>query len=272
MIRLYIVFFLISSYCYSQNPWQQQKGEILISPYFGNYNTNQFRNSNGDKSEFGNNGMYKNYNPKIYFSIPLNDYKLNLFGNIPYFISKYDDDSVSQKSTEFGDIELGLRMHLKKINNHYLMASASVYIPAYQNKTQPFVGYNLYSTEVKIHYAGNFTWLDVNKNFHKIEAGIRYFFPSLPIQYKLYASQGYRVFPKIIVLGELDLLLSRSDNKSFSVNNVQFASNFDMIKTSINIGYDFTNSISIYGGLFHDVFNRNISVGKGFQVFGIIKL
>ena len=72
------------------NPWQQAKGEILLSPYLSYYQATAFRDDSGVKKDFENNGKFSNLNPRLYFSLPLLSDRLNVFGSIPYFANKFD--------------------------------------------------------------------------------------------------------------------------------------------------------------------------------------
>lgn len=270
------LYFLMLCTCFlasAQNPWQEQKGELLLVPSLNHYLSNTYSDSNRIKSRFDNNGLYQNYTPKLYFSYGVKDYKTNIFGNIPFVISQYADDFSTQKNNDFGDVELGIRRHLLKTkNDYYLMGSLSMYIPAYNNDNQPYVGYDKFGLEAKVYWAGNFKWLDVNKNFHKVELSVRYFFPSNPIQFKLYASQGYRFAKKMVVLGEIEFFISESSEAIFTNENIQLNSNFGIIKPTLNLGYEFNPKCSVYVGYFKDIWNQNTSVGYGFQTFAVFRL
>lgn len=257
----------------AQNPWQQAKGEVLISPYISTYFTNSLRDVNGNKRVFGNDGSYQQINPKVYFSLALDDYKLNLFGNIPFISNQYEDNLVNQQNNEFSDVEIGIRKHLKKIGEyHYLMASASAYLPLYSNNIEPFTGLGVFGLELKLHLGGNFKFLNPNKNFHKVEFGIRKFLPNIATQYRLYLSQGYKLNKNWIVFGEVDTMVSKSNNREFSEQNAQFVTDFDLGKLSLSVGYEVNENLSFFLGGFRDVWNRNLSIGRGFQVFSILKL
>lgn len=256
----------------AQNPWQQGKGEALLSPYFSHYRATSFRNRSAEKIDFEENGQFTNYNPRMYFSLPVKDYRINLFGSLPYFFNQYQDDSKNQENSDFGDIELGLRFHITQFKNHYLTASVTTFIPAYTNNRLPFAGFDRFGLEGRIHLMGNSPWMGETNNFQKVELGYRYFFPSDPGQIRVLASQGYRVTPKVVLLGELEGLFSFSDDSEFFENNLQQVSDFTMIKASINLGYEFTPKFSLYGGVFHDLLNRNSGIGSGFQVFSVIRI
>ena len=182
------------------------------------YKATSFRDSNGEKTNFGNDGKYTNCNPRLYFSFGLNSDKLNLFGSIPYFFNTYEDNNSNNSNSDFGEIELGLRFNLKKYNDNYLMGAVIAYLPAYQNNKIPFAGYERYGIEPRLIYAGTSHALGNYNNFHKVELGLRYFLPDNPLQLRLYASEGYEILPKIILLGELDVILSTSSNSDFFEN------------------------------------------------------
>ncbi|NJB83018.1 hypothetical protein [Wenyingzhuangia aestuarii] len=270
-----ILFFLFlnACVCYSQNPWLQGQGEVLLSPSVTHYYTDTKRDQNGTKSDFSNNGFYENYVYKLYFSAPLISNKLSLIGNIPYVRSTYADDSTFDENNELGDVELGVKMHLKKTGEfHYLMASLMTTIPLYNNDVGPFVGFDRFGTELKINISGNSKWMGVNDNFHQLEFGVKAFYPGGPYQFKLYGSQGYRITNKVIVLGDVDVFLSRGDDFTVSQQNIQITPDFDIVKTTLSLGYEFSPKFSLYAGGFADVWNRNVAIGRGWQVFSVIKL
>ncbi|MCH7398154.1 hypothetical protein MM236_09150 [Belliella sp. DSM 107340] len=268
---LIFFFVVLSSTSFAQNPWQQDKGEFLLSPYLSHYSAAAFRNRDGDKIDFENQGKFVNYNPRIYFSLPLNGYKVNLFGSLPWFFNQYEDTNLRQQNRDLGDIELGARFHLGKVNMHYLMASVTTFIPAYNNNQLPYTGFGRFGVEGRLILSGNSPWIGESNNFHKIELGYRYFFPSDPGQIRLFSSKGIRIIDKFVLLGEIDAIFSFSNDSDFFENNLQLVSDFSVIKATANIGYEFTPKFSLYGGLFHDVLNRNSGIGSGFQIFSVIR-
>ncbi|MFT4855717.1 MAG: hypothetical protein ACI9UV_000511 [Algoriphagus sp.] len=270
-ILSFLLFFQIGA-GFSQNPWQQGKGEILLSPYLSHYSASAFRNRSGEKIDFDQNGQFSNYNPRMYFSLPLKDYKINLFGSLPYFFNQNKDNTADQKNSDFGDIKIGLRFHLKQLGDHYLMASVATFIPAYDNNQLPYAGFDRFGLEGRLILSGNSPWEGKSNNFHKLELGYRYFFPSDPGQIRVFASQGVYFFKKAVILGELDGIFSFSNDSDFFENNLQLVSDFRMVKASINLGYEFTPKFSLYSGVFHDILNRNSGIGSGFQVFTVIRI
>ncbi len=254
------------------NPWQQAKGEILISPFVSHYVADSYRNAQGTKIDFADNGRYSNYNPRVFIAAPLFSERVNLIASIPYFFNKYETDSGMDTNADFGDIELGLRFHLSKLKNNYLLGSVIGYLPAYQNSRPPFAGYDLFALETRLALVGSLPFLGDYTNFHKVELGFRYFFPNDPAQIRFLLSEGYRITKSVVVLGELEGMFSFSQNEEFFNTNLQAVADYHMIKASLNLGYEFTPDFALYGGLFHDVYNRNAAIGRGFQLFSVIKI
>ncbi|MBW3470103.1 hypothetical protein [Arthrospiribacter ruber] len=258
--------------CLAQNPWQQDSGEYLISPFVSHYRATSFRNREGERVAFNDDGIFYNYNPRVFFSLPLKGYKVNLFGSIPIFSNRFEDNNRSQSNIDLGDIELGARFHLKALKNHYLMGAVTGFIPAYNNNRLPYAGYGRYGLEARAILGGNSPWLGESNNFHRVELGLRQFFLAGPTQVRIYASQGLRVGGNFVFLGELDGIFSFSDESEFIENNLQLVADFNMVKAAINLGYEFTPNFSIYAGVFQDIHNRNSGIGSGFQLFSIIKI
>jgi hypothetical protein len=271
--KIFPLFLLLFSILgFSQNPWLQGKGETLISPSVSHYFTDSQRDKNNIKSDFTNNGFYENYVYRIYFSTSLIGNKLNLVGNLPFVSSTYKDNFTNNINNELGDAEIGAKLHLKKVGEfHYLIGSVTAIIPLYKNNTEPFIAFSKFGAELKINLSGNSKWMGVNDNFHQIEFAVRNFFGG-PFQYRLYGSQGYRITKKITLLADVDVLVSNGNNSALSQNNIQVITDFDFIKSSLSIGYQFSPKFELFAGGFRDLYNRNISIGRGWQVFGIIKL
>ena len=93
-----------------------------------------------------------------------------------------------------------------------------------------------------------------------------------PCQFKLYGSQAYRLTDKFLVMGDVEVLLSRGNDFTVSQENIRITPDFDILKTTLNFGYEFSPNFALYAGGFSDLWNRNISVGKGWQIFSVIKL
>jgi len=275
--KVFIVFVFLTAYsCYSQNPWLQGEGEVLLSPSITHYYTD--RSSDGDRkeSDFSNNGFYENYVYKLYFAAPIIGNKLTFIGNIPFIQSQYSDDFGTAVNNELGDVELGVKMHLKNLGaRHYLMAAFTTIIPLYNNDTEPFVGFDRFGTEFKVNISGSFRWMGDENNFHQLELGTKIFYSEGPYQFKLYGSQGYRITKKITVLGEVDMVFSRGsklEEVNISQQSVQINTQFDIVKTTLSLGYTFTPKFSLYGGVFQDIWNKNVSIGNGWQIFSVINL
>lgn len=269
-----LTFFLVhfSFLCLAQNPWLQGKGKILLSPSISHYFTDSQRDKNNIKSNFTNDGFYENYVYRMYFATSLIPNKLNLIGNIPFVASTYKDNFTDNINNELGDVELGVRFHLKNIGkNHYLIGVFNTIIPFYNNNQEPFIAFGKFGTEIKINISGNSKWMGINDNFHQLEFGVRKFFGG-PLQYRIYGSQGYRITKKTTILGEIDTLISNGSETTLSQKNIQIITDFDFLKASLNIGYKFSPKLELFAGGFRDLYNRNISIGLGWQVFGIIKL
>ncbi|WP_147677349.1 hypothetical protein [Algibacter pacificus] len=259
--------------CYAQNPWLQGQGDVLLSPSITHYYTDTTRDESGEKSDFSNNGYYKNNVYKLYFATAIIGNKLSLIVNIPYVESTYGADNTLNENNQLGDVELGVKMHLKKIGEfHYLMGTVNTIIPMYNNDNGPFVGFDKFGTELKINLSGNSKWMGVNDNYHQLELGVKKFFSGGPYQFKLYGSQAYRITHKFLVMGDMEVLLSRGDDFSVSQENIQITPDFDILKTTLNLGYEFSPKFALYAGGFKDLWNRNVSIGKGWQIFSVIKL
>lgn len=268
-----LIIFLSTCMCYAQNSWLPARGETILSPSVTHYYTNTNADEGGNKSDFNNNGYYKNYVYKLYFATPIIANKLTLEGNVPYVQGTYEDDFGLQQNSEFGDLELALKMHLKNIgDHHYLIGVFNTVTPMYNKNNEPAVGFDRFGMELKLNLSGNFKWLDINKNFHQIELGVKKFFAGGPYQIKLYASQGYRITNKFIALADLTMFSSRGESFSTSQGDVQLLTDFDMVKTSLSFGYEFSPRFALYAGGFTDVWNRNVAVGRGWQIFSVIKL
>lgn len=256
----------------SFNPWQQNKGEVLLVPFVSHYRADSFRDSNGNRQAFTNNGEFTNYNPRLYFSTSLKQTKLNLFGSLPFFTNKFSDDLTTDTNTDFGDLELGIRFNLANWGENYLMGAVIGYLPAYSNNSDPVAGFQLFGVEPRLILAGTSKLIGEYNNFYKAEFGVRYFVPSDPLQFRILLSQGYNLTNKLIALGELDAMFSYSNDADFFENNLQLVADFKMVKATFNLGYKFSKNFELFGGVFHDVFNRNIAIGSGFQAFAVIRL
>jgi len=272
--KLVLLFICLNAYvCNAQNPWLQAKGDVLLSPSITHYYTDTTRDESGEKTDFSNNGYYKNNVYKLYFATSIISNRLSFIGNIPYVESTYSDNNNLNENNELGDVELGLKMHLKKIGEfHYLMGGINTIIPMYNNDNEPFVGFDKFGTEIKINLSGNSKWMGVNDNYHQLELGAKKFFSGGPFQFKLYGSQAYRITHNFLVMGDLEILLSRGDDFTVSQENIQITPDFDIIKTTLNLGYEFSPKFALYAGGFSDLWNRNVSVGRGWQIFSVIKL
>mgnify|MGYP000350066944 CR=1 FL=1 len=254
------------------NPWQQASGEVLLSPYVSSYTATSYRTDRGERVSFADNGKYSNYNPRLFIAAPLFGEHVNVVASVPYFSAQFEDENSTSSNADFGDIEVGLKFHIAKLKNNYLMASITSYFPAYTNTSTPFVGYDLFALESRLIFSGTSTWLGEYNNFHKIEVGLRYFFPEDPIQFRFLLSEGYDITPKVKVLGEVEGMFSNSGREAFFENNLQAVADFSVVKASFNLGYEFSDTFSWYVGVFHDVYNNNAAIGYGFQTFAVLRL
>lgn len=254
----------------AQNPWQQDTGEYLFSPYVSYYTTDELRTSDGDRVAFNNNGSFTSVNYRLYFSMPIRNYKWNFFGTVPYFQNTYEENAFTNTNNDWGDLELGIRAHLAEFETHYLMAAVIGYAPIYTNDTEPYTGFEKWGVEPRLIYAGYAPWLRWS-NFHRLELGVRQFF-SDPTQIRVYASHGIDITKRLFILNEIDAMFSFSNLSDFDQQNLRVVTDFQFAKAVMSLGVRINPKWQMYGGLFHDFYNRNVAIGKGAQFALVFEL
>lgn len=264
-LNLIFLFIIVANLSHAQHSgWLVPKDHVRLITYYGRYNSDSFRDADGRKSDFADDGKFSSDYFKISGEYGLSDY-INLYAFLPFIYNSKTSTVENNYQFALGDAELGMNANLKEWERTYLMGSLNLGIPLYSKNTIPSIGLGEYSAGASLQYCGSID--NAYKFFFSIQQGVRLYFDGT-VWWNNFASLGYNLTKRHTFIGEI------SGTKSFGNGTFDASPNAnrtDFFYEKIGLGYYFraTDHIQIGGTIWRDIINRDSSVGKGFSAIAI---
>ncbi len=275
LVYLTLIIWLMTPVTVLASGWPIPKKKAQFIPSYYHYGATAFKDKNGSRSDFGNNGRFSSSTFKLGFEYGFSN-RLGFVSNIPIALNRYKDNSNTVRNSGFSDLEFGLKYNFfsDSAKRNFLTAQFMLIQPAYTNNIskQPYLGYAKTAIEGRIMYAGS-----SKKSyhlFHNTEIGYRRISsPQLNVeQWQLLSTLGIYLSKKDIITGDISGTFSKGSIGSFSATNPLQNTDFDFVKLTTQYGRQLTKNCWLYGGVFADVYNKNTGIGKGFMFFTVINL
>ncbi|WP_343522291.1 hypothetical protein [Pedobacter sp.] len=262
-----IPFFMVQHAIASGFP--MRKGKALLAPYLSYFVANQYRDLNGQKYSYANDGKYSSFTTQLYLEYGITDH-LDLVAKLPLTSAQFKDNIQRNRNTALSDVEIGLKYNLLEFNQkkYFLSAQALAAIPLYSKNGNPSTGYGQFGSELKLLFSGS-----TAAAYFNVEAGYRQYFGNTfgnVGQLSYIATSGLHLGKNNQLMGEINGISSLRSNQ-FNPENPASNTEFTFIKANISFGQRITGENWIFAGLFHDIFNRNSGIGQGLTVTGIIR-
>ncbi len=176
----------------------------------------------------------------------------------------------------FGDAKLGLSYFFTDFDaiNHVSL-TGSLIIPLYTNRPSPYpvLGYQSFGTEVKLGFSGSATG-GFRNPYYDMEFGVRQYFDSDgPTQLFANITGGVPLDDDWKISGTISGVNSLSTSTTVVTpgKGYNFTKNFEYVRSAFNIGRVINENVSIWGGLYADIWGSNCARGSGVSVSAVIK-
>lgn len=275
---LFSVLWVISAvagYASPKSAWPLPKRKFLLVPGVYYYRATSYWSPDRSVQAFGNDGRFTSVNIRLYGEYGLSD-RLTLVGTLPFVANTYQSRPLSTANQGLTDAELGLRYNLLNVQNRrYLSMQAAGILPLYRNSGQtPFLGFASAGLEARLLYAGNLRIGSRNAYFNT-EVGYRHYVSvgSYPVrQVPLLATLGWYVSDKDVLTGELSGLIASSNRfRELNPVNPTVNTDFRFVKANLSYGRRVSERTWLYAGVYHDLYGKNVGIGRGFSVTSIIR-
>ena len=249
-------------------------GRWQLTPGYNFYLARGYWDKNGNYNAYSNGSFMSHY---IGFSGGYGlSRRLDFLFNLPFEV-QLDNNTTGKGSylaAGLGDAKLGLSYFFTDFDalNHVSL-TGSLIIPLYANMASPYpvLGYQSFGGEVKLGFSGSATG-GFRNPYYDMEFGVRQYFDSDgPTQLFANITGGVPLDDDWKISGTLAGVNSLSTTTSSAQTNYNFTKNFDYIRASFNLGRVINENVSIWGGLYADVFGSNIARGSGVSLSGVIK-
>ncbi|WP_316801243.1 hypothetical protein [Pedobacter frigidisoli] len=246
------------------------KRKTLLSPYLSYFKAVAYRDADGNKFDYGNNGKYTSLTAQLYLEHGITD-RLDLVAKIPLNAARFANDYQSNTNTTLTDLEVGLKYNFVRFNKnqYYLSGQALASVPLYGTNKNPVAGYGQFGTELKLMFSGNAS----ERTYFNVEAGYRQYLGNKVGnvgQFTYLATSGLKIGKNNQLTGEFSGVSSYKSNL-FDPQNLASNTAFTYVKATLGVGQRITGDNWIFAGVFHDVFNRNSGIGEGGMLTGIIR-
>lgn len=251
---------------YAQNSgWLVPQKKVKLMTYYGRYHANAYKDSDGNASDYANEGKFTSDYFKIAAEYGLSN-NLNLYASLPLVYNAQTSSLARSHTFAPGDSELGLSANLKKWTRTYLMGSVNVGMPLYSKKSIPGIGLGEFSAATSLKYCGSID--HAYAFFFAIEQGLRLYFDGT-LWWSNAFQLGYNITKKHALVAEISGMKS-FDNGLFDASPNANRSAFFYEKAALGYYYKATDKIQVGGTVWGDFMNRNSSVGKGFSAIAIV--
>lgn len=249
-------------------------GRWMLTPGYNFYLSKGYWNSNGNYNSHANGSFMSHYfgfsggyglsrRVDFLFSVP---FALQIDNNT-------NNDNKTYIAAGLGDTKLGLSYFFTDIDAvTHVSLTSSLIIPLYSNKVSPYpvLGYQSFGGELKLGFSGSATG-GFRNPYYDMEFGVRQYFDSEgPTQLFANITGGVPIDDYWKIGGTISGVNSLSSNKVTS-SNYNFTKNFEQVRVQFNVGRIINENVSIWGGLFGDIWGNNIARGSGISLTGVIK-
>ena len=272
-----ITLLLVATVAFVQISWAGFPigfGRWMLTPGYNFYLSRGYWDKNGNYNSYSNGSFMSHY---LGFSGGYGlSRKLDFLFTLP-FEAQIDNNSGGKGTylaAGLGDAKVGLSYFFTDFDaSNHVCLTGSLIFPLYANRASPYpvLGYQSVGGELKLGFSGSATGSFRNP-YYDMEFGVRQYFDSDgPTQLFANITGGVPMDDNWKISGTLSGVNSLSTTTSSAQTNYNFTKNFDYVRAAFNLGRVVNENVSIWGGLYADVFGSNIARGSGVSLSAVIK-
>jgi protein XagA len=273
--RLLLLIILIK--CWVAEPafagaWTRGKGGWYHQVSGNYYKADENFDDDGNRQDFAGNGEFKDRNISYYMEYGICD-DLTAIGSWPYKWLEYEDDTVTNKTDGFSDLELALKYRLFSTDNGVCSMQGLVKIPeAYDKNDAAPLGNGQYDYEFRLLY-GQSLYPHIPGYFNT-EVGFRYRTeePANELKYLLEFGVDFTkiIYGRMKLDGTLGLgHVNDSANVS---DNPTITNDYDLGKLDVALGWKMLPEWSAELGYRPDIYGKNTAAGANWSLTVICQI
>jgi protein XagA len=214
--------------------WTAKKGSMYNKVSGNFFISNENFDSDGDRVSSPN--EFTDLNLTYYAEYGWKD-NITVFGSIPYKRVEQDPDDPalsSESTTEFGDVDIGLRYKFSDSKKGVMSVQGLVKIPEFYDEDERVpVGNGQYDVEVRFLYGKS---LYPRPMYYGLEFGYRFRTEDPSDEWKFLAEYGFNPNDKWALRAKLDVSISAKNGSGFNPNNPTLTNEFDLTRLELTVG------------------------------------
>jgi hypothetical protein len=245
--------------------WTMQKGKLYDRIALNYYSADDEFNKNGDRTDFVNNGSFRDVNVNNYIEYGLLD-NLTLINSVYYKVIKKKDDDREQKTWGIGDIDLGAKTQVMKLAGGILSTQALIKIPwTYDSDDDLPLGNGQVDFELRLLY-GRSLYPHI-PGYCNFELGYRWRLqdPSDEVRYLIEFGMDFtrQLYGRI----KLDGIYSMDNGGHFDTSgNPTATNNFDLGKLDMTLGYKLSKEWGLEIGCTPEIYGKDTAAGATYTL------
>ena len=245
--------------------WGMQKGKLYERLSFNYYYADQNFDKGGDRVGFEADGYFRDIHMSNYLEYGLMD-NLTIINSVYYKNIRKRDDTIEQKTSGIGDIDLGAKVQIMKLAGGIFSSQAIIKIPvAYDKNDDLPLGNGQFDLEARLLFGRSL--YPYVPGYFNVELGYRLRFedPSDEVRYLL--EVGAEFTKDIYGRVKLDGIFSMDNGKnSDSGGNPTTTNNYDIGKLDIALGYKINKQWGIEAGYTPTVYGKYTAAGSTYTI------
>jgi len=267
MMRLGISMLIIGSIAGSSyaGAWTAAKGSAYQRFSVNSYRAEKFFDRSGDRTDFENNGEFRDTNLGYYLEYGVSD-SLTVIGSGSYKWLEYEDDFIINKTDGFSDLELGLKYRLFNVRGGVVSVQGLLKVPeAYDEDDAVPLGNAQYDYEVRLLYGQSL--YPVVPGYINLEAGYRIRAEAPVDEFRYLVECGFDFTQSLYGRAKLDGIagIDNSGDASTAANPAA-TFDYDLGKLDVTLGWKATPDWGVELGYRPDLYGKNISSGVNWSL------
>ena len=269
-MRTILIIFIVIFCCKSSfADWPAGKKRTTLIATYTYFRSSKIYDSTGKLYSLGKGNFFVSNSINLYMVHGLAR-RLDLIANVPFSYITSSLNSVKTNKSGIGDCMIGLAYHIPfNFLKNYFTAKALYIFPAYQNTSQPYLGFGSHAYEFSLNYSFN----PIKHTFCVIEGNYTHYFDDVtgPEQFGYALTAGTMFLDYNFLTAGLTGTKSESIDKTFN-SNLLINKDFQYSKLSLAYGRKISRIATPYIQGFYTIHGKDAGKGYGVSLFVIFKL
>ncbi len=246
--------------------WTRDKGGLYAQITANNYTADENFDNGGSKEDFTDDGEFSDDNISLYLEYGLAD-NLTVIGSWSHKWLEYENDLISNETSGFSDLELGLKYRLFEKNGGVCSIQTLIKIPeAYDEDDAVPLGNAQYDYEFRFLYGQSL--YPHFPGYLNLESGYRFRAEAPADELKYLLEFGADLTKKLYGRIKLDGTygMGNAEKRSAFSDNPSATYDYDLGKLEAVLGFKISDNWGTELGYRKEIYGKNISAGENWSV------